>query len=422
MILVVQCAAMHQGWDIVEYLLAYGDSSNRSSITPQAESIIWESLVLDPLFLKDGLRDISNSSNRCQVDILVSPLIEWECYIEGQGFRILHQIVCGLSRRSLNVELQSSNNINELDKYNRSALWYSVAHGKREYVHLLLERGADPNVGDLPILIASGLHSDYESTKALLDAGATLSFSNDEEFWKLWPSWPVCWMKCEDEDDTIAIDNLLIRHGIDINHHAKWHGVEDATILMYLSKFCPRFISPLRIQRLIDLGADFEMVDENGESAIMYALHYMNPESFGVLARAGARLDVRDVAGNSILHLLITCTYSISLLYELYQVMRNADLTKLDLHSRNAHGHTAFDLLKMRNGLKWDEYCETRGIKIWRRRCILSDEMDFIRATEELFHDIEDLQDVPEEDRYPPLGEYLSGDDEEEVVPGAWPV
>ncbi|KAF6219454.1 hypothetical protein HO133_003920 [Letharia lupina] len=415
------CAADDRKWKIVEYLLAYGDSSNRSSITPLAESMIWEKLVLDPLSFGNGLRLTYIWPRPFRVDILMFPMIEWESCIEGQGFTVLHQMVCGLSRRSLDVELQSSN-INELDKDNRSALWYSVAHGKREYVHLLLERGADPNVGDLPILIASGVRSDYEITKALLDAGATLNFSNDKEFWKLWPRWPVCWEKREDEDDTIAIDNLLVRHGIDINHHAEWRGVEDVTILMLLCDFSPRFISPLRIQQMIDLGADLEMVDENGESAIMYALHDMSPKSFEVLARAGARLDVRNVAGNSILHLVIKCTYSISFFYELYQVLRNADLTKLDLHARNADGHTAFDLLKMRNGLKWDGYCESKGIPDWRRPRNDSDEMDFIRASEVLFHDIQDLQDVPEEDRYPPLGEHLSGDDEEEVVPGAWPV
>lgn len=422
MILVVQCAAKLHGWDIVEYLLAYGDSSNRSSITPQAESIIWESLVLDPLSFGSGMRFAYNWPESLRVDILMFPMIEWECYIEGQGFRILHQIVCGLSRRSLDVELQSSNSINELDKDDRSALWYSVAHRKRDYVHLLLGRGADPNVGDPSILVASGNFLDYEITKALLDAGATLSFSNDREFWKLWQRWPGCWEKLEDEDNNIAIDNLLVRHGIDINHHAEWCGVEDVTILMRISENSFQDYSPLRIQQLIDFGADLEMVDENGESAIMYALHYMSPGSFEVLARAGARLDVRDVAGNTILHLVITRTYTIDPFYELYQVMRNADLTKLDLHARNADGHTAFDLLKMRNGLKWDGYCESKGIPEWRRPRNGSDDMDFIRATEELLHDIQDLQDVPEEDRYPPLGEYLSGDDEEEVVPGAWPV
>lgn len=416
MILVVQYAAIYDCWEIVEYLLPYGDSSNRSSITPQTESIIWQNLVSDPL------NGFSYMPNQFRVNTLMSPMIEWECYIEGQGFTVLHQMVCRLSRRSLDVELQSSNSINELDKDDRSALWYSVAHQKRDYVHLLLGRGADPNVGDLPILVAIGELSDYEIAKALLDAGATLSFSNDKEFWNLWPLWPLRWKKRDDEDDAIAIEYLLVRHGIDINHHAEWCGVEDVTTLMRLSENSSQDYPPLRIQQLIDFGADLEMVDENGESAIMYALHHTSPGKFEVLARAGARLDVRDVAGNSILHLVITCTYSISSFYELYQVMRNADLTKLDLHARNADGHTAFDLLKLRNGLKWDGYCESKRIPFWRRRCDRFDEMNFMRATEVLFHDIQDLQDVPEEDRYPPLGEYLSGDDEEEVVPGAWPV
>ncbi|CAF9931026.1 hypothetical protein IMSHALPRED_008344 [Imshaugia aleurites] len=350
---------------------------------------------------------------------------------------MLHQIVCGLSRRSLDIELQSSNNIDELDKDNRSALWYSVAHGHREHVLLLLERGADPNVGDTPIKEIRSVRSAYEITKALIEHGATPNFSNDREFWLVWESRESQESQesqdsrssfCVHPYDDIATDKLLIDWGIDINHRAVWDGVEDVTILMRLSD---SYLSQAhRVQQLIELGADLEMMDQNGESAIMYALHEPCPKSFEVLARAGARLDVQNTAGNTILHIIILRTWGYRDFVKLYEVLlHNVDFTMLDLHARNADGHTALDLLKLRNGLKWDGYCDSKGIQRKRkgasggRRCYFpGNEIRFIHAMEDLFKDIQDAQGVAEEDRYPPLSEYLSGDVEHEAVPGAWPV
>ena len=418
----LQYAAPRVFWEILVYLSAYGDSTNRSTITPRAERVIWETFILSPF------RKTFGRQRMLRFDLF--PMIEWECYIESQSFTMLHQIVCGLSRRSLDIELQSSNNIDELDKDNRSALWYSVAHGHREHVLLLLERGADPNVGDPPITRIRSVRSAYEITKALIEHGATPNFSNDREFWSVWESQgsqDLWYLLFAQPYDDIAIDKLLIDWGIDINHRAVWDGVEDVTILMRLSdSYYSR--AHLGVQQLIELGADLEKMDQKGESAIMYALRKPCPESFEVLARAGARLDVQNTAGNTILHTIILRTWDYRRFVKLYEVLlHNVDFTMLDLHARNADGHTALDLLKLRNGLKWEGYCESKEIQtVWisqGMRCLFrEEEIPFIHAMENLFKDIQDAQGVAEEDRYPPLGEYLSGNVEHEAVPGAWPV
>lgn len=114
--------------------------------------------------------------------------------------------------------------------------------------------------------------------------------------------------------------------------------------------------------------------------------------------------------------------------------MRDADLTTLDLDASNEDGHRAYDLLRIRNGTNWELYCQDKGIRMsWLE---LYDEGDWslgyrdeerkdepraICALEQLLHYVQKCQNVPEAERYPPLGRFLSRDGEGNAVPGAWP-
>ena len=428
--LTVQIAARSTMWNILYYLSHHGEFCNPSSVAPWAESEIWRNLVLAPL---NPFRDFSG---RKLTELF--PLIEWECYVQRQGFTTLHQIVCGLSGLSLQVELQNSTCINRLDRDGRSALWYTVKHGNLNYVRMLLEQGADPNIRD-PLFWALGNEPQDFPMKLLVNFGASLGHSISPSHG--WLPWPYIGL----DSQALETDELLVRYGMNLNHRAKWHGVENVSILMLVTQTN----APHRLKQLIKFGADIESIDEEGKTAIMYATCGSSTKEFETLARAGARIDLKTSTGSTILHLAIAQTTSTAYrdqkssvfkVPSLCEAMRDTDLTNIDLDAEDEDGHRAFDLLRMRNGPNWDRYCQAKGIETcwwlnfdeahrkemenggrFNREKDLKNEMNAICALEKLLHHIQELQGVPTSSRYPPLGEYLSRDAEDKAVPGAWP-
>ncbi len=359
--------------------------------------------------------------------------------MQRQGFTTLHQIVCGLSGLSLQVELQGSTLINRLDRDGRSAIWYAVRHSKLTYVRMLLEQGADPNIGD-PLFWALGNKPpDFPMIELLLDYGASLSHGlSPSGGWLPWPSIRL-------DSQALETDELLVRYGIDLNHRVNWHGVEGVTILMLVAQNDASH----RLKQLIKFGADIESIDEKGKTAIMYATCGSSTKAFETLARAGARIDMKTFTGSTILHFAIARTTSTANTDEwssvfkvpsLCEAMCDTDLTNIDLEAEDEDGHRAFDLLRGRNGPKWDRYCQAKGNKTYwwlnldeahreemekegefSHAKDLENEKNAICALEKLLHHIQELQGVPESDRYPPLGEYISRDADDKAVPRAWP-
>ena len=342
-----------------------------------------------------------------------SRLIDFDDYSEGQKFTRIHQIVCGLSNVPLDAELQVSTDIDTLDGEGRTALWYAVAHRRHDYICKLLEAGANPNIGHPPSLVAAKDHSDYAIIKALLDYGA--SFGSFDRISIL------AWWAGIYGSDALAVDELLVNHGLDPNQR----GGGGQTILMCLIDRHSD-IYPRRLKQLIELGSDIEITDERGWTAIMYAVCNSSPSAFGVFARAGARVDLKSAKGSTILHLAVGNEYSTRArdVPGLCESFRDADLTKLDLDAKDEDGRRAFDLLRIRNGPNWEDYCAHIGR--FRYRPLNEEEfeaeLEAISALEQLLHHVQQVQGVPEADRYPPLGEYCSRVIEEEPVPGAWPV
>ena len=172
-------------WEMLFFFSNHRDFCNPASVTPWAESNVWKSLVLTPL------NPIGHYPDRRYTSLTeLFPLIEWEPYVESQTFSTLHQIVCGLSGLSLDVELQGSNATDKTDRDGRTALWYAVRHRRLDYVRTLLEQGADPNTGDPPLWAAVTWSADFNITKMLLDHGANLRPQFNSPTKAGWLPWP----------------------------------------------------------------------------------------------------------------------------------------------------------------------------------------------------------------------------------------
>ncbi len=403
----VKMAAEVPRWRTLQHLCTYEDFTTSSYLSSFAEY-----LLLSVVFRTHRcFLDESPGLGQSTVLTEVMPFIDWEYHAKMQSFTTLHRIVCRISDAYIDVELQDSTTINGLDKEGRSALWFAVRNRSLTDVRKLLEQGADPNIGDPPLWVAEG-QSSYDITKLLLDHGA----SPDPD---LIPAYRDGWLPWNREiwsGDSFAIDRLLIRSGISINHQAS----KGETILMYLSSSWDMDSGLQRLKQLISFGADLEITDEEGETAIMYAVTGACPEAFRFLAGAGARLDLKTVRGSTILHLAVARTsgiYKCDRVKELCEEMHDADLTSVGLDARDEDGNTAYDLLRIRNGPNWDGYCRSKEYDYddW------FGEPRAIEALEKLLHHVQENQGVPEADRYPPLGEYGSRDPEDQAVPGEWP-
>ena len=407
---IIQWLVMFHDYDHLFHLSNYPEYWNPSCVTEWVARKIWEDLIL-----------IDRPSHRYNSDIPVREIvlrqtpriIDFDDYIKGQSLTRIHQIVCGLSNVLLDVELQCSTDIDTLDSEGRSALWYAVTNCRHDYVRQLLEAGADPNIGYPPFLTAVLYVSDYAITKAFLNNGANFgsfkeSFSVDH------------WARIRGPD-ALAIDELLVKHGLDPNYRT----YKGETILMCLAREEDLEFYSRRLKQLIELGSDIEITDKWGLTAIMYAVRYSSPLAFRVLTRAGARVDLKSANGSTILHLAVAHNYSwtaknIPRLCELFHV---ADIASLDLDAEDKDGYRAFDLLRIRNGPYWKDYCVDNGM-YWHGSFDeeeLEAELKAISALEELLHYVQEVQGVPEAHRYPPLGEYCSRIIEEKPVPGSWP-
>ncbi|KAM0803804.1 ankyrin repeat-containing domain protein [Usnea florida] len=395
-------------WQKLIHLSNYREYWNPSVTAPNRE-LVWHALILDPW--KASYSDIPL---RETLMAQISRLIDVNDHSESQGFAGIHQTVCGLRNVPLDVELQSSADIDTLDCAGRSALWYAVAQCRHDYVRILLERGADPNIGDPPFFKAVDWTPNFAIIKALLDHGAVLGPFNGISTLNWWANIKG--------PDTLAIDELLVKHGIDPNHR----GDGGRTILMGIAQKHRPGVDLGRLKQMIELGSDIKIADEVGMTAIMHAAVSKFTDAFGILARAGARVDLKSAKGRTILHLAVAheASWTVWDIPRLCEMFHDTDLTNLDLDAKDEDGHSAFDLLRLRNGPNWEDYCAHNGRRWYgpSDEAELEYELRAISALEDLLHYVQEVQDVPEADRYPPLGEYCSRIIEEDPVPGAWPM
>lgn len=335
-----------------------------------------------------------------------------------QGFTTLHKIVCGLDFRDLDSELDTKPDcINKLDVYGRSALWYSFAHKSPHFVSCLLRRGADLNAGGNSVVAEAIRSGTLEILELLIASGSHFGNLNTEDFLTAWRS--VQWNYSEMYgSELLSIERIMIKHLVDVNHQSR----DGRTMLMEMCRsICP---GASRMKQLIRHGADLEVADNNGWTALLHTLRTPDPEAFQTLVRAGARLDVRTHSGFTILHVVVLPTYRIAGETLILEAIRDLDLSGLDIDARDEDGFTAFDLLKKRNGITWESYCRSK-FGIWyhqRYRKRVDVNVDIIRSLESLFHHIQDSQGIPLEHQYPPLAEYPCEKPDEDIIPGAWPL
>ena len=344
--------------------------------------------------------------------------IDFDELSEEYGFTTLHKIVCGIDSRDLDIELQRNpHEVDKLDGYGRSPLWYAVRHDNTQFVRPLLERGADPNLGGSAIIVQAIEWTQLETVELLITFGFSITDLDIEDLLKAWEG---CYRLTPAHllQDCWAIESLIIRHLDDVNRQTTC----GMTLLMFLCSHANS--GPDGPAQLISRGAKLELRNSKGETALLLCIDRRwepNTDAFLRLVYAGARLDVQDYTGSTILHRVVFCvSYDSMGLMHLLKAIQDVDVSQFDLNARDEDGYTAFDLLKKRNGITWESYYMAKRGKRW----YVSDkrEIPIIRDLESMFHQIQDSEGIPVEQQYPPLAHYLCEQTDSNPIPGAWPL
>ena len=204
----------------------------------------------------------------------------------------------------------------------------------------------------------------------------------------------------------------------------------------------------LRVKQLLDHGADLELTDIYGKTALHHCIdtdpyRVIDLKTFYVLLENGARLDYRTWDGTTILHALIR---NILYLEPISAVLR-LDTSGLLLDAKDINGYTAFDLLILRARLfrqdlrdcsvslevnpYYEYYKGYNTVEIlgqWMSRAKQSAmERKVLTALEALLHKVQELQGIPPAQQYPSVESVLDQEDKDaevsrlEGLPGSWP-
>ena len=373
--------------------------------------------------------------------------VDWDEYIEDGGLPELHLIVCGIRDRDLETYIRAHpEELEKTDVMGYSPLWYASIFRDFADIRTLLKCGAILNGNTFNLSCFLGRfgskafdfmneHLSPAVWKSLFKHGCAHHWFLDVPPQRL------------DVDEILAVDKLCFDHGFDIND--KNYAKRD-TLLMAILHLTYWYL-PLRVKQLLDYGADLELTNIYGETALHCYLgshenYTSDTKIFKMLIEYGARLDYRTKDGTTILHALILHVVYL----EPVEIILHSETSGLLLDAKDIDGHTAFDLLILRARLlRLDfgdcsvsleashhvdymvEHKEYTVVRFLGKSMQIANDPDrerkILTTFEALLHHIQEVQGIPPEEQYPSIESVLDQEDIDaeasrlDGLPGSWP-
>ena len=229
---------------------------------------------------------------------------------EPDGMTALHWAVRNDNAQSVQLLVRAGANVNAASRYGITPLSLAATNGNAGIIQALVKAGANPNAA-LPdgetVLMTAARAGNPAAVRALIVAGAKV---NAKE--KTQEQTAVTWAAMEDNAEAVRI---LAESGADLNAKStnlqfpefKWitsgmvstslpHG--GWTPLMYAA----RQNAPAAARALVESGADPNLTDPEGSTALMLAIVNTHFDLAAMLVEQGVDLNVADTTGMTALY------------------------------------------------------------------------------------------------------------------------
>ena len=251
--------------------------------------------------------------------------------LEYGRFSDLHKIVLKIRPGNVKEELQRSTALlDTVDSTGRSPLSWAAQRGEDEVVRLLLAYGADPNNNDNTNMTPLHYAAQAKTPKCLLlliEYGARISQSTR--------GWTALHYACCLHDDAAYVKPLL-DHGAD---------VDKRTYVGKTALFFAIIRNHLRTAAcLIGVGADLNVLDNEGISPLAVAIKFRRLDSMKLLAPSGATHKLRSGGDDTLLHLVAKFPD-----IKIIEYLSDFDFGDVDVEARNGESLTARQLIQIHN-------------------------------------------------------------------------
>ncbi|KAL9117116.1 MAG: hypothetical protein Q9187_006351 [Circinaria calcarea] len=230
------------------------------------------------------------NSNPTRVETIRSLFPDNGNYLEERGFSKLHKIVLGITSHRLEEELSICGaSIDACDAEGNTPLIWAVRRNDTIAIRLLLSAGADPNIcnkrGSSALIYAAQI-LDPAYVKLLLRAEADPRQTNND-------GCNALHFAAYHQDNREMIE-VLVCACISPNWRNNW----STTPLSMSAKH--NFV--ISAEALIDLGADINSRDDEGDTALHNAVHFCADDVTQLLLARGATYTSWSSDGFSIIH------------------------------------------------------------------------------------------------------------------------
>lgn len=242
--------------------------------------------------------------------------------IEAAELSDLHKAVMGINYLQLDEFLPSVVDVNAVDVFGRTALWYASSVGDVAKVQTLLAAGALPDLGpDQGPLHIAARYGHHEVVCLLLDAGAEVDPGPK------WLSKPLVLAATGGSYETVA---ELIRHGANVNACDR-----QGSIALHLA--AGRNYVDI-IEMLVEAGANIDCRDNSDDVPLMEALCYNSVEAALLLLRLGADYNIPNDAEWAVLHHLggFSSLETINTFTQAADLLAGLDTRAVDVHGKTA--------------------------------------------------------------------------------------
>jgi ankyrin repeat protein len=222
---------------------------------------------------------------------------------EACGFNGIHLVVLGFSKVPLREALiVSTSDINKPDRAGRTPLWYAVLKRDDYTVNILIDYGADTNAvplsGDSPLFMAMKLGS-YNIIQLLIESGARIEGYNELGYDAI-----AYWARGESmlpEEEEAVLTTLMNGGAVLDGSRNRWN----LTPLHRPTRDQLKPFNSIKADLLLKFGADINELDVLGRPPLLYAVSFLGEDYLEYLINQGARLDITDERGLSVIHLAI---------------------------------------------------------------------------------------------------------------------